>query len=76
MDPPLWVRAAAPSLVALVTLALRDIYRTSNHPTTKNALGDGAVALGCAVLTELALAIKAPQFLLSPFRDTIGVLAL
>jgi hypothetical protein len=76
IHPPLWARAAIPSLAALVGLTMRDIYRASDHPTIKTALADAAVALACAVSAELALAAWAPKFLLEPMRDVIGVLAL
>jgi len=76
IHPPLWARAAIPSLAALLGLTMRDIYRASDHPTIKSGLGDAAVALACAVLAEFALAISAPEFLLSPGRDIIGVIAL
>ncbi len=76
ISPPLWQRAAIPTLAGLLGLAMRDIYRTGDHPTIKSALIDAAVALMCAVLAELALAAWAPEFPLEPMRGVIGVLAL
>jgi hypothetical protein len=55
VTPPIWLRAAIPTAAAMLTLILRDAYRTTDRYTIGRAIADGLIVTACVALTQGAL---------------------
>jgi hypothetical protein len=80
--PPIWLRAAIPTLAGLAALALRDRMRRGEHRGMGTALADAVAVLAALALTEAALIaltrahILNAAWALSPMRDSMGAMSL
>jgi hypothetical protein len=66
VDPAGWLRAAVPTIAVAIALVLRDAYRSPTPRSLRHATVDATVAVACALLSQCALALAAPHFLLTP----------
>lgn len=65
LDVPRWLRAAVPTLVALMALVLRDAYRSEQHPARRAAF-DVVTAVAFVLLSQAALLALSMNGALSP----------
>jgi hypothetical protein len=64
--PSGWARAAAPTLSVTLALVLRDAYRNSARLSSRRALAmDSVVAMVCALLSQVAVAVVRPDLALA-----------
>ena len=54
LDVPRWLRAAVPTIAAMIALILRDAYRSEQNPVRRAAL-DVVIAVICVLLSQAAL---------------------
>jgi hypothetical protein len=66
-----WLAATIPALVALLTLAMRDVYRGITPNWTRAVAIDIAVAAAGVLLSQAVLAAAAPELMLT--RETLRV---
>ena len=70
VDSGTWLSALAPTIGVAIAVILRSAYRSLHGGPSRQAVVDAAVAVSCALLSQIALATVHPQWVLAP----LGVL--
>jgi hypothetical protein len=65
-DPVMWLSALAPTIGVAIAVVLRTAYRSPATPSPRQAVVDAAAAVACALLSQAALAVIHPQWVLAP----------
>ena len=67
-----WVAALIPTLLTLVVLALRDVYRGAYEKWVRVAAVDIVLAASCVLLSQAVLFLAAPQWQLTRVTQAVG----
>jgi hypothetical protein len=66
VDSVAWLHALPPTIGVAIAVVLRSAYRSQDNGSSRQAVVDAAAAVACALLSQAALAVIHPQWVLAP----------